>query len=65
MSNYQAELNKASKTVQKQISETEEKVVETTRQFQSDFAKTLEEMSRTVMARTTAGMHVASNYPKN
>jgi peptidoglycan hydrolase CwlO-like protein len=50
MSNYQAELNKASKTVQKQISETEEKIGE----VQSEFAKTLDVMSRAAMSRATA-----------
>jgi len=54
MSSYQTELNKASKTVQKQFSETEERMGEATRQFQSDVAKTFEEMSRKVMSRATA-----------
>jgi hypothetical protein len=38
MTNYQAELNKVSKTVQKQIAETEEKIGE----VQNEFAKTLD-----------------------
>jgi len=48
--NYQAELNKVSKTVQKQIAETEEKIGE----VQSEFAKTLEVMNRAAMSRVTA-----------
>jgi hypothetical protein len=52
-------LNKASKTVQKQISETEEKIGATTRQFQSEWAKTFEEMSRLVISRATAEMELA------
>jgi len=55
---YQTELNEASKTVQKQISETEKRIGETTRQFQSEFAKTLEEMNRTVMSRASAEMQL-------
>ena len=48
--NYQAELNKVSKTVQKQMAETEEKIGE----VQSEFAKTLDVMSRAAMSRVTA-----------
>lgn len=55
---YQTELNEASKTVQKQISETEKRIDETTRQFQREFAKTLEEMNRTVMSRASAEMQL-------
>ena len=50
MSSYQVELNKASKTVQKQIAETEEKIGE----VQNEFAKTLDVMSRAAMSRATA-----------
>ena len=50
MSRYQAELTKASKTVQKQIAETEEKIGE----VQTEFAKTLEVMSQAIMSRATA-----------
>src|SRR5262245_19250381 len=61
MSSYETELNKASKTVQKQISETEQKIDETTRQFQSQLAKTFEEMSRTFMSRANAEMQLGLN----
>jgi seryl-tRNA synthetase len=61
MSNYEAEFNKASKTVQKQFSEAEERVVDTTRQFQSEWAKTLEEMNRTIMSRASAEMQLGAN----
>jgi hypothetical protein len=57
MSSYEA-VNKASKTVQKQISETEEKFGETTRQVQNEWAKAFEEMSRTVMSRASAEMQL-------
>ena len=57
MSSYEA-LNKASKTVQKQIAEAEEKIGETTRQVQSEWAKAFEEMSRTVMSRASAEMQL-------
>jgi len=56
MANYQAELNKASRTVQKQISETEERIGETTRQFQSELTNTFEEMSQMVRSSASAEM---------
>ena len=61
MSSYETELNKASRTVQKQISETEERIAETTRQVQSEWAKTLEQMNRTVMSRANAEMQLGLN----
>ena len=48
--NYQAELNKASQTVQKQIAETEDRISE----VQNEFAKTIEVMNRAVMSSATA-----------
>ena len=59
MSSYETELNKASKTAQKQISQAEERIAETTRQFQSDWAKTFEEMNQTIMSRAKAEMELA------
>jgi len=59
MSSYE-ELNKASKTVQKQISETEKKIGDTTLQVQDEFAKTCEEMGRVVMSRATAQIEMTS-----
>jgi hypothetical protein len=50
MSSYQAELTKVSKTVQKQIAETEERIGE----VRNEFAKTLDVMSRAAMSRATA-----------
>jgi hypothetical protein len=50
MTNYQTELNKVSKTVQRQMAETEEKIGE----VQSEFAKTLDVMSRAAMSRAAA-----------
>jgi hypothetical protein len=44
------EFTEASKTVQKQFSETEQRIAETTRQVQGEWAKTLEEMHRTVLS---------------
>src|SRR6516165_1374670 len=61
MSSYEAEFNKASKAAQKQISETEQRISETTRQFQSEWAKTLEEMNRTIMSRASAEMKLGAN----
>jgi len=61
MSSYEAEFNKASKAAQKQISETEQRISETTRQFQSEWAKTLEEMNRTIMSRANAEMKLGAN----
>lgn len=58
MSSYEAEFNKASKTAQKRISEAEEKIGETTRQVQNEWAKAFEEMSRTVMSRASAEMQL-------
>jgi hypothetical protein len=52
MSGYEA-VNEASKTVQKQIYEAEEKIGETTRQVQNEWAKEFEEMSRTVVSRAS------------
>ncbi|HMF21466.1 MAG TPA: phasin family protein [Pseudolabrys sp.] len=57
MSSYE-DFNKASKTVQKRISEAEEKIGETTRQVQNEWAKAFEEMSRTAMSRASAEMQL-------
>ena len=57
MSSYEA-VNRTSKTVQKQISEAEEKIGETTRQVQNECAKAFEEMTRTVMSRAGAEMQL-------
>ena len=57
MSSYE-DFNKASKTVQKRISEAEEKIGETTRQVQSEWAMAFEEMSRTAMSRARAEMQL-------
>src|SRR5262249_8805447 len=54
MSSYQTELTKASKVVQKQIAETDEKIGE----VQDEFAKTLEVISRAAMSRATAEMEL-------
>lgn len=64
MSSYEAELDKASKTFQKQISETQEKIGETTRQVQSEWAKTCEEMSRTFASRANAEMQLGLDLSK-
>ena len=52
--NYQAELNKVSQTVQKQIAETEDKISE----VQNEFAKTIEVMNRAIMSSTTANVEL-------
>jgi sugar-specific transcriptional regulator TrmB len=48
------ELTKASKTVEKQIAQTEKKIGDATLQAQNEFLKTLEEMNREVMSRMAA-----------
>ena len=60
MSSYQAELNKVSKTFQKQITETEEKIGE----VQTEFAKTFEAMSRAAMSRATAEIELGLKLSK-
>jgi predicted ATPase with chaperone activity len=54
MPSYRDDLSKASKTVERQISETEKKISGATLQAQDEFVKTCEEMSREVMSRATA-----------
>jgi len=54
MPSYQDGFTKASKTVERQITETEKKVGDATLQAQNEFVKTFEEMSREVMSRATA-----------
>jgi len=49
MPSYQDQFAQASKTAQKKITETEKKIGD----IQNEFAKTFEEMSRTVMSRAT------------
>ena len=57
---YQDEITKASKTVQKKIAETEKKVGDATLQVQDEFFKTCEEMSRAVISRATAQIELTS-----
>jgi hypothetical protein len=52
--NYQAEWNKVSQTVQKQIAETEDKISDA----QNEFAKTIEVMNRAVISRATAHLEL-------
>jgi hypothetical protein len=51
---HQNEFTEASKTAQKQFSETEQRIAEATRQVQGEWAKTLEEMQRTVLSCASA-----------
>jgi hypothetical protein len=60
MQSYQAEITKASKTVQKEIAETEKKIGDTTLQVQNEFIKTCEEMNRAVMSRAAGQIELAS-----
>src|SRR5215469_7896050 len=64
MLSYETELDKASKTFQKQISETQEKIGETTRQVQSEWAKTCEEMSRTFASHANAEIQLGLDLSK-
>ena len=54
MPSYQDDFTKASKTVEKQIDETEKKISGATLHAQDEFAKTFEEMSREIVSRATA-----------
>ena len=57
---YQDEITRASKTVQKKIAETEKKIGDTTLQVQNEFFKTCEEMNRAVMSRAAGQIELAS-----
>ena len=59
MPSYQTELDKASKSAEKQVSQAEERIAETTRQLQNEWAKTFEEMSQTILSRARAEMELA------
>jgi hypothetical protein len=59
MSTNQDEYANTSKTAQKKIAETEKKIADTAFQAQNEFAKTFEEMSRTVMSRATAEIELS------
>ena len=54
MPSHEDEITKASKTVQREIAETEKKISDTTLQVETEFAKTCEEMSQAIMSRATA-----------
>jgi hypothetical protein len=58
--NYQAELSKVSKTVQKQMAETEEKIGE----VQNEFAKTIEVINRAAMSRFAAEIELGLKLSK-
>jgi len=60
MQSYQGEITKASKTVQKEIAETEKKIGDTTLQVQNEFIKTCEEMNRAVMSRAAVQIELTS-----
>jgi Phasin protein len=57
---YQDEITKDSKTVQKKIAETEKKIGDTTLQVQDEFFKTCDEMGRAVVSRATAQIELTS-----
>ena len=54
MRSYHNEFAETSRTAQKKIAETEKTIGDITRQAQEEFAKTFEEMTRSVMSRATA-----------
>jgi len=60
MQSSQGEITKASKTVQKEIAETEKKIGDTTLQVQNEFIKTCEEMNRAVMSRAAVQIELTS-----
>jgi len=61
---HQDDVIKASKTVQKQIAETERKIGGAALQAQNELLKTLEEMSREVMSCATAEVQRGVNLSK-
>jgi Phasin protein len=60
----QSEFTKASKTVQKQVTETEKKMSDAALEAQKEFLKTFEEMSREVMSRAAAEIELGVKLSK-
>ena len=51
MSDFETDLKKVTKAVEKQIADTQKKVSDVTLQAQDEFIKTVQQMSQTVMSR--------------
>ena len=58
------EFNKAAKTAQRQIGETEKKMSDAALEAQKEFLKTFEEMSREVMSRAAAEIELGVKLSK-
>jgi hypothetical protein len=59
MSDFEADLQKVTKAVEKQIADTQKKVG-VTLQAQDEFTKTVQEMSQTVMSRARAEIELCA-----
>ena len=58
MSDFETDLKKVTKAVEKQIADTEKKVGDVTLQAQDEFIKTAQQMSQTVMSRAREEMEL-------
>jgi len=60
MSDFETDLKKVTKAVEKQVAETEKRIGDTTLQAQDEFIKTVQEMSETVISRARAEMELGA-----
>ena len=60
MSDFETDLKKVTKAVEKQIADTQKKVGDVTLQAQDEFTKTVQEMSQTVMSRARAEIELGA-----
>ena len=60
MSDFETDLKKVTKAVEKQIADTQKKVGDVTLQAQDEFTKTVQEMSQTVMSRARAEIELCA-----
>ena len=60
MSDFETDLKKVTKAVEKQIADTQKKVGDVTLQAQDEFTKTVQEMSQTIMSRARAEIELGA-----
>jgi len=60
MSDFETDLKKVTKAVEKQIADTQKKVGDVALQAQDEFTKTVQEMSQTVMSRARAEIELGA-----
>jgi len=60
MSDFETDLKKVTKAVEKQIADTQKKVGDVTLQAQDEFTKIVQEMSQTVMSRARAEIELCA-----